>query len=150
MHVPVLVTRQVFVKGVPALIVVLSGMVTSVTNDALFVQFGSFVGRGVSGVEVNGGGVSVATMVAVIVIDVCVSVDNCVSVTIIVALVGIGVCASVGICVSVLAEVDTAGEVVVCEAQLESNSAINKAIRNSLLIILASFAFRMRFHPRSI
>lgn len=53
MHVPVLLTRQVFVKGVPAPIVVLSGTVTSVTKAALFVQLASLVGRGVSAVAVD-------------------------------------------------------------------------------------------------
>ena len=55
MQVPVFVTRQVLVKVVSPTISVLSGMVTSVTNEALLVQPGSLVGLGGSGVAVNSG-----------------------------------------------------------------------------------------------
>ena len=70
MQVPLLLTRQVFVKLIPASTLVLSGIVTSITKDALFVQSGIFVGRGVSAVAVNSGNgvakVSVAIGVSVI------------------------------------------------------------------------------------
>jgi hypothetical protein len=53
MQVPVLLMRHVFLKLVPATISVLSGMVTSLTNAALFVQLGSLGGRVGSMVGVN-------------------------------------------------------------------------------------------------
>jgi hypothetical protein len=113
------------VKGAPATIVVLSGIVTSVTKDAPFVQFGSFVGRGVSGVDVNcdriGAGVSMATSVSAVCAGACVSVGSCVAV-----------------------EVATGGGVAVCEAQPESKSVNNKIKTNNFPIILTSFAFHMR------
>ena len=51
MQVPVLLIRQVLVKDSSAPIMLLSGMVTSLTNDALLVQPGSFSGLGMEGVE---------------------------------------------------------------------------------------------------
>ena len=52
MHVPVFLIRQVLVKVTSVLTGVLSGMVTSMTKVALFVQPGTLVGMGVSGVMV--------------------------------------------------------------------------------------------------
>jgi hypothetical protein len=60
--------RQVLVNVVPPTILVLSGMVTSVTNNALLVQSGGLVGMGVPtvGVAVSGvAGVSVTAVVGV-------------------------------------------------------------------------------------
>ena len=54
MQVPVFKIRHVLVNESSPAISVLSGMVTSVTKEALFVQLGIFVGRG-SGVEVDSG-----------------------------------------------------------------------------------------------
>jgi hypothetical protein len=71
MHVPVFKTRHVLVKVVSPTISVLSGTVTSETNEALLVQPGSLVGLGGSGVDVNSGGVgegredSVVTIISV-------------------------------------------------------------------------------------
>src|SRR5215213_11427434 len=62
MQVPVFETRHVLINVVSPAISLLSGMVTSVTNDALFVQSGILVGRG-SGVRVDSG---VATDVDVV------------------------------------------------------------------------------------
>jgi hypothetical protein len=59
--------RQVLVNFVPPTMFVLSGMVTSVTNKALFVQSGGLVGMGVPtvGVAVSGvPGVSVTAAVS--------------------------------------------------------------------------------------
>ena len=53
MQVPVFAIRHVLVKIVPPAITVLSGIVTSATKEALFVQLGSLVGLGGSGVRVN-------------------------------------------------------------------------------------------------
>jgi hypothetical protein len=53
MQVPVFLTRHVFVKVVPDGTLLLSGMVTSATNEAPLVQSKVFVGMGVSGVEVE-------------------------------------------------------------------------------------------------
>jgi hypothetical protein len=56
--VPVLLMRQVFVKVVPPATLVLSGMVISVTKEALFVQSGGLVGKGVPTVGVAVGNVA--------------------------------------------------------------------------------------------
>ncbi len=67
MHVPVFNTRHVFVNVVPPMISVLSGMVKSITNEALFVQSGALIGldggvevRVASGAEVKVADISVA------------------------------------------------------------------------------------------
>jgi hypothetical protein len=68
MQVPVFLTRQVFVKLVPAGTISLSAMVTSATKAALLVQSGELVGMGVSGVAVAlacADGVSVAVVMTV-------------------------------------------------------------------------------------
>jgi hypothetical protein len=60
--------RHVLVKTVSPTISLLSGMVTSVTNIALFVQSGTLVGRtdsGVDGISGGGGKVDVAGASAV-------------------------------------------------------------------------------------
>src|SRR5262245_32439755 len=56
MQVPVLLTRQVLVKVVPPATLVLAGMVTSATKEALLVQSGALAGWSVPtvGVTVNG------------------------------------------------------------------------------------------------
>jgi|SRR6266498_1265501 len=122
MHVPVLLTRQVFVKGAPALISLLSGIVTSVTKDALFVQSGIFVGRGVSAVAVN-----------------CGNVVAKVSTAIGVSVFGAGESVWAGALVS--EAVATEGCAVVCGLQLERISIINEATMHSFLLILTSSAF---------
>ena len=63
MQVPVLLMRHVFVKAEPAFTDVLSGMVTSATNEALFVQSGAFVGLA-SGVDVSVGATSTTSVAA--------------------------------------------------------------------------------------
>jgi hypothetical protein len=65
MHVPVFVMRQVLVNVSPAPMMLLSVMVTSLTNDALLVQPGSFSGRGADGVDVMSGVVAVGSTVSV-------------------------------------------------------------------------------------
>src|SRR6266487_3571787 len=122
MQVPLLLTRQVFVKLIPASTLVLSGIVTSITKDALFVQSGIFVGRGVSAVGVN-----------------CADVASAVSVFVTkgVSVFDVGDSISVGVCVS--EEGVTAGPAVACGLQPESINVINKGTMNSLLIILTSF-----------
>ena len=52
MHVPVFMIRQVLVKVPPPAISVLSGIVTSATKEALFVQSGALGGRVATGVPV--------------------------------------------------------------------------------------------------
>ena len=52
-QVPLLLMRQVLVKVVPPATLVLSGMVISVTNEALLVQSGGLVGKGVPTVGVS-------------------------------------------------------------------------------------------------
>src|SRR5436309_2696837 len=122
MQVPLLLTRQVFVKLIPASTLVLSGIVTSITKDALFVQSGIFVGRGVSAVAVNSGN-GVAK----------------VSVAIGVSVIWAGKSVWVGDWVSV--DVDMAGCAVACGLQLERITVISEATMNSFLIILTSSSF---------
>jgi hypothetical protein len=119
MHVPVLLTRQVFVNDVPAPILLLSGTVTSVTKEALFVQFGSLAGRGVSRVAVALGGVAGG------------------SVTAGVSRVGVsGTAVSVWVGAWVSEAVGTAGCVAACGLQLESINVASNVIMNTLLTIL--------------
>src|SRR6186997_416808 len=131
MQVPVLLTRQVFVKGVPATMGVLSGMVTSVTNAALLVQLASLVGRGVSGVEGVPGGSSVAVG------------DNS---TATVAWTG----ASVTVGSSVTVEVATAASVGVCELQPARMIVTSRVMINIFLVMAASYVdwagFRLVFN----
>jgi hypothetical protein len=119
MQVPVFLTRQVFVKVVPAPIAVLSGMVTSATNAALFVQSGALVGMGVPDVGVESG--------CVVEAEVSVAMEFS----------GAGVSVAAGASVSVGLE---AGDSVdVCPPQAASVIAINDITINSFLIILNSF-----------
>ena len=132
MHVPVLLTRQVLVKGVPATMLVLSGIVTSATNEALFVQLGSLGGRvavGVVGVD----GVSVGD--AVNVPDS--SGVRAVSWETGTSLAGGSVAATAWVSV----DVGRAASVGDCVPQPASTMAISEAIKSILRIIPASFVF---------
>jgi hypothetical protein len=70
MHVPAFWMRHVFVKAAPAVILLLSGMVTSLTNFALLTQSAAFsgtnavaVGEGVAVSPVTGITISVGALV---------------------------------------------------------------------------------------
>jgi hypothetical protein len=129
MQVPVLLTRQVLAKGVPATMGVLSGMVTSVTKAALLVQFGSLVGLGVVGVEVVPGGDCVP---AVAVVSVVVGVAACVTGASVGAVVAVGAC--------VFVDVATGISVEACALHPARTIVVSmKAMANLLKIIVASF-----------
>ena len=122
MHVPVFLTRQVLVKIVLATTLLLSGIVTSVTKDALLVQSGELVGKGVAETEVAlacTDGVSVGVCVTV-----GVSVTVSVAVTTILAVV-------VGVLVSVR----------VCGAQAEVNKIIKRKIARNIFFMETSCDF---------
>jgi hypothetical protein len=121
-HVPVFLTRQVLVKIVPPTTSLLSGIVTSCTNEALFVQSGEFVGPDGLGVEVSAGCVA----------DVVSEVGALgVSVT-----VGATVVVGDAVALWVSVEIGTAVSVEAPPPQAESITAMRVATMNSFLVIL--------------
>src|SRR6266498_2116584 len=134
MQVPVLLTRQVLVKVVPPATLVLSGMVTSATNEALLMQSGTLVGRdgsrvgvcATSGVaevavaEVSGGGtVNVSARTGASVLDIS-AVATGLSVTVTVAV--------------------SAGA---CPLQADKTSASRAVTTNSFLIIFILLCYHV-------
>jgi hypothetical protein len=118
MHVPVFLICQVLVKALPASTTLLSGIVTSATKDALFVQPGSLVGLGAEDVAVTSGvadgaaTTSVAPVTGASVAGAAVAIDD--------GAVGDG----------------TAVSVEACPPQAESVNAINKVITDSFFAIM--------------
>jgi len=114
MQVPVLLIRQVLVNASPALTLLLSGMVTSATKDALLVQSGALVGRGGSGVAEGVSGLAGDSVAA-----------------------GASVAGtSVAVEVWISVEVGAGGDSVDCPLQAERITVNSKVTLNSFLIIL--------------
>src|SRR5688572_19572056 len=118
--------RQVFVKVVPPAILVLSGMVTSVTNRALLVQSGGLVGIEGSTVGVDDvSGVSVTATVG----------EGAVVAASVVA--GASVMEMSAVASGGSVEVEAEGSVAVPPLQADRASVINAVTMNSFLTILS-------------
>ena len=135
MQVPVLLTRQVFVKIVPPATLVLSGMVTSATKEALLVQSGTLVGRDRSVVGVSAAAEGV---VDVAVAEVSGSGALDVSVTAGASVMDISAVAT-GPSVAVTVAVSAAA----CPLQADETSASRAVTTNSFLIIFILLCYRV-------
>src|SRR5687767_11425586 len=117
--------RQVLVKVAPPVTLLLSGMVTSVTKDALFVQSGGLVGAGVPTVAVSVGRVADVSVAAI-------SLDTETDTSVAVVPAGISVVATTGGALEVGAGAGVGDWV----PHAVNNNADTEAITKSFLFIL--------------
>src|SRR5688572_2437464 len=117
--------RQVLVNVEPPATVLLSGMVTSATKEALFVQSGGLVGAGVPTVAVSDGSVADVSVVAT-------SVETETDTSVAVVAAGVSVVVATG----GVFEVATAAGVGDWVPHAENNKADTEAITTSFLFIL--------------
>jgi hypothetical protein len=122
MHVPIFWIRQVFIKAVPAVIGVLSGTFTSLTNEARLVQSTAF-----SGTNMVGMGVALGVEVSAA----CVSPATGISAWVGVSVGGAAVVAGMSVGITVTG--------VACPPQAVRTIPVNKMIESAFLDMLVSF-----------